>query len=357
MCRLCTQALPEEAFAEKLLQTVNAAAVNQMLSLGHRSGLFDTLAGMAPATSDAIAARAGLNERYVREWLGAVVVSGVVLYDPDEQQYHLPDSHAAFLTRAASPNNLAVIAQYLPMLGSVEDRVLECFREGGGLRYEEYPGFHRVMAEDSGQAVVCNLFSHILPLVDRLEARLIQGIEVLDLGCGSGRALLSMARRYPDSRFVGYDLSPQAIDNARREADRLRLDNIVFSVRNVAAIEDTGRFDLITAFDAIHDQAHPERVLAAAARALRPEGVFLMVDIAASSRLENNLDHPLAPTLYALSCMHCMSVSLGQGGRGLGTVWGRELAVEMLREAGFARTDVHQLEHDIQNYYYVNRKG
>ncbi|GGO77530.1 transcriptional regulator [Marinobacterium nitratireducens] len=357
MCRLCTQALPEEAFAEKLLETVNAAALNQMLSLGHRSGLFDCLAGMKPATSAAIAARAGLNERYVREWLGAMVVSGILLYDPDDECYQLPDSHAAFLTRAASPNNLAVMAQFMPMLGSVENRVLECFRNGGGLRYDEYPGFHRVMAEDSGQSVVSCLFSHILPLVDGLEGRLQRGIEVLDLGCGSGRALLAMAQRYPASRFVGLDFSAEAVGNARREATRLRLENIDFEVRDVARLDDRERFGLITAFDAIHDQAEPARVLSAAARALHPEGIFLMVDIAASSRLEDNIGHPLAPTLYAISCMHCMSVSLGQGGPGLGTVWGRELAQQMLREAGFRHTKVHRLEHDIQNYYYVNRKA
>lgn len=356
MCRLCAQILPEEAFAEKVLDIINGAAINQMLSLGHQSGLFDTLAGLEPATSEAIAERAGLNERYVREWLGAMVVSGILVYDPDAALYHLPPSHAAFLTRDASPNNLAVVAQFMPMLGTVEGGILECFRKGGGLRYEEYPGFHRVMAEDSGQSVVMNLFSHILPLVDGLDARLRDGIEVLDLGCGSGRALIAMAQCYPASRFVGYDLSHEAVGNARGEADRLQLGNIEFAVRDVSRLDDRDRFDLVTAFDAIHDQARPERVLAVVNEVLKADGVFLMVDIAASSRLENNVGHPLAPTLYAISCMHCMSVSLGQGGRGLGTVWGRELALSMLQEAGFGHTEVHQLEHDIQNYYYVNRK-
>src|SRR5690606_3222684 len=109
--------------------------------------------------------------------------------------------------------------------------------------------------------------------------------------------------------------------------------------------------DLVTAFDAIHDQARPAAVLANIRRALRPGGVFLMQDIRASSHLERNKDHPLGPYLYTISTMHCMSVSLATGGEGLGTVWGEEKALEMLREAGFARVELHRLPHDIMNNY------
>jgi len=156
--------------------------------LGHRTGLFDGMAEMPAAGSEAIAARCGLNERYVREWLGAMVASGVVDYDPRDGTYALPPEHAAFLTRAATPADLAVYAQYIPLLGAVEDDVLACFRAGGGVPYARFERFHEVMAEDSGQTVLPVLKSHILPLVPGLDERLKDGIRVLDVGCGRGPA-------------------------------------------------------------------------------------------------------------------------------------------------------------------------
>jgi 2-polyprenyl-3-methyl-5-hydroxy-6-metoxy-1,4-benzoquinol methylase len=135
------------------------------------------------------------------------------------------------------------------------------------------------------------------------------------------------------------------------------LSNVRFEVKDVTMLGEVGRYDLITAFDAIHDQARPATVLFNIATALRPEGVFLMQDIAGSSHVHNNLDHPIAPFLYTISCMHCMTVSLAQDGEGLGTMWGEEKALEMLAEAGFNNVAVKQLPHDFQNNYYICPKG
>src|SRR5690606_29166154 len=139
-----------------------------MVAIGHRTGLFDALSGLPPATSSEIAEAAALDERYVREWLGAMVTSGVVSIDPNSQRYSLPAEHAASLTRAAAADNMAVFAQYISSLGGVEDHVVKCFREGGGVPYEKFPRFHEVMEEDSGQSVLSSLESHILPLVPGL---------------------------------------------------------------------------------------------------------------------------------------------------------------------------------------------
>src|SRR5579864_3591677 len=138
------------AFEKRLVGVLNAGALCLMTSLGHRVGLFDAMADMPAAGSEAIAARCGLNERYVREWLGAMVASGVVDYDSRDGTYALPPEHAAFLTRAATPANLAVFTQYIPLLGAVEDDVVACFRAGGGVPYARFERFHEVMAEDSG---------------------------------------------------------------------------------------------------------------------------------------------------------------------------------------------------------------
>ena len=363
MCNACLPLLndaePPDQFANQLIDMLNQGAMSLMVSIGHRTGLFDSMAELPPSTAEQIAAYAGLEPRYVKEWLSAMVVGGVVQYRADDGLFVLPESHAVLLTRSGSPDNLAVFAQYIGMLGQVEDRIVDCFRVGGGVGYQHYPRFHEVMAEDSGQTVLAALETQILPLVPGIAARLERGIRVLDVGCGRGRVLLRLAASYPNSAFVGYELSADALQQARREASRQDLGNVQLVERDLTNFHETAEadgFDLVTAFDAIHDQAAPQNVLNGIHRTLRPGGTFLMQDIRASSRLENNLEHPIAPLLYTLSTMHCMTVSLAQGGAGLGTMWGEELATEMLRKAGFVEIHVHQLAHDFQNSFYVTRK-
>ena len=159
------------AFEKKVVDILNAGALNLMLSVGHRTGLFDAMAGMVPTTSAEIAKKAGLQERYVREWLGAMTVSRIVDHDGKAGTYALPPEHAALITRGAPNGNLAVFAQYIPLLGTVEDDVVRCFREGGGVPYERFGRFHEVMAEDSGQTVLPALIEKILPLIPGLIGR------------------------------------------------------------------------------------------------------------------------------------------------------------------------------------------
>jgi ubiquinone/menaquinone biosynthesis C-methylase UbiE len=349
-----------EAFAEQMVGLLNGGALALMISIGHRTRLFDTMAQLPPATSGQIAEAAALHERYVREWLAAMVTGGIVHYTPlafngkaHDGHYHLPAEHAAWLTRSASPNNLAVYAQDIGMFGSVEDEIIKAFRHGGGVPYAAFHRFHSVMAEESGQTVVAALIDQILPLVPGLITRLQDGIDVLDLGCGRGRALTLMAESFPNSHFTGYDFSQEAIAGARAEAAQKQLNNVSFKVKDAAMLDESNRYDLICTFDAIHDQAQPDLVLANIHRMLRQEGIYLMQDIAASSYLHKNLDHPMGPFLYTTSTMHCMTVSLAQGGAGLGTMWGEETALQMLAAAGFANVEVKQLAHDVFNNFYI----
>jgi len=349
-----------DEFADKLLEMLNQGALSLMVSIGHRTGLFDLMEELDWADVDQIAGQGGLERRYVKEWLAALVSGGIVRYRPEEQKYQLPREHAALLCRNAAPDNIAVFAQYIGMLGRVEDRIVACFRHGGGVGYEHYPNFQNVMAEDSGQTVLAALDDHILPLITGIEQRLEQGICVLDIGCGKALALLHLAERFPASEFHGYDLSAEALANARELARTRGLTNVYFERRDLTHFNrdaEPQKFDLITAFDAIHDQAAPQNVLDGIYRSLKTGGQFLMQDIRASSHLENNLDHPIAPLLYTLSTMHCMTVSLAQGGAGLGTMWGEEKAHEMLACAGFHQVSTHQLDHDFQNNFYVMQKG
>jgi SAM-dependent methyltransferase len=346
-----------EAFMTRMVGTLNEAFLAMMVSIGHQTNLFDTMAELPPTTSDEIARAAGLQERYVREWLGAMVTGRVVDYDPTRRTYVLPREHAAALTRAAGASNIATSMLWVSCIGQVEPEVVKCFRQGGGVPYEAYARFHEVMRHWSGQILDETLIERTLPLVAGLVERLQKGIDVLDVGCGSGHAINLMARASPRSSFTGYDFSEEAMVAARAEAAAWELTNANFFVQDLAAMLDRARFDFITAFDAIHDQAQPRKVLAGIAAAVRPGGTFLMVDDRASSHLHENLDHPLGPFLYGVSTMHCMTVSLAQGGEGLGTVWGEQKARALLKEAGFAEIAVHQLPGDIANNYYVARRG
>lgn len=359
MCSNCNLQLDQtqsDAFAERLVGIINDGALGLMISLGYRTRLFDVMEGREPSTSREIADAAQLHERYVREWLGAMVTGKIVDYHPADKTYRLPAEHAAWLTRQNAPNNVAVTAQWLTMIGQVEDRIVETFKKGGGLQYSEYNRFNEVMADESSQTVVTPLIETLLPLVPGLTAKLEQGINVLDIGCGRGRAMIALARHFPNSRFTGYDFLPEAVREAESEAARLGLTNVAFMVQDAAAIDEQERYDLIFTFDSVHDQADPAALLKNIFTALKPDGVYFCQDIAGSSQVENNIDHPVAPLMYAISTTHCMSVSLAQNGAGLGTMWGKELATQMMREAGFTSVELKELDHDFINYYYIVRK-
>jgi 2-polyprenyl-3-methyl-5-hydroxy-6-metoxy-1,4-benzoquinol methylase len=345
-----------ERFSERTLQIINDGALALMMSIGHRTGLFDSMARLPPSPARAIAKAAQLNERYVTEWLGAMVTGGIVEYDEATGRYRLPPEHASSLTREASPNNVAVTTQWIAVLGGAEDAVVDAFRHGRGVPYSEYKRFHEVMAEESRQTVVAGLREHILPLAGGLVERLTAGIDVLDIACGSGHAVVAMAEMFPASRFTGVDMSGEAISAARADVSTRRLRNATFVLGDAAELRGEPEYDLITAFDAIHDQARPAQVLERIYQSLRPGGVFLMQDIAGRTKLADNMANPLAPFGYTISCMHCMSVSLAAGGPGLGAMWGQEKALEMLEAAGFRNVVVHMLPHDPINYYYVTVK-
>lgn len=346
-----------KGFVETLLTHYNSAAITTMLSIGHKTGLLDTMGKLSWATSEAIAGAAGLNERYVREWLASLVVGRIVEYDPKRRTYRLPAEHAASLVPGAPLGNLAVYAQFMPMAGSAQDHVIEHFKHGGGTHYHDYPHFHDIMAEDSDQTIVGALNDKVVPLVPGLKEKLEAGINVLDVGCGKGRAMIALAAAYPRSQFRGYDFSADAIEKGRAEIVQKGLTNVELVVFDMANFAEINRYDVITTFDAVHDQKHPQDLIRGIHAALKPGGTYVMQDIAGSAHLENNMDMPMASHLYAISCLHCMAISLGQGGDGLGTMWGWETAKAMLEKAGFASIDKHELEHDPLNVWFVSTKA
>ena len=345
-----------EAFADQLVGAINGASVVALTSIGSRAGLFEAMAGGPAATSREIAEAAGLDERYVREWLGGMVVGKVIDYDASTQTYRLPPEHAAFLTEEAGPNNLSVLAQVFPYFGVVQEELVASFQNGGGVPYESYPDFQVMQARTTTAYLDASLVQAVLPLAPGVVDALQSGAEALDIGTGAGHAVNVMAAAFPNSRFTGYDFSADGIALGREESERMRLTNTRFEVRDIANLGATSQYDLITAIELVHDLARPLDVLRGVYDSLKPDGTFLVVDIAASSLLEENMDHPLGPTLYTFSVYHCMTVSLAQGGVGLGTVVGEQKVTELLHEAGFRHVEVKHIEGDIFYAYYIAKK-
>jgi 2-polyprenyl-3-methyl-5-hydroxy-6-metoxy-1,4-benzoquinol methylase len=342
-------------FARKLFGHYTSGILTLLVDVGHKTGLFEA-AAKGTGTSQEIADRAGLDERYVREWLAAMATGGVIEYDAASKSFTLPPEHALCLTGSSS-RNLAAASQNLPMLSKRLPRIVECFRAGGGVSYSEYrPDFTEAM--DASWRLLYDglLIKGFLPAAKGLPERLKSGIRVADVGCGTGHAVNLMAREYPASTFVGYDLGEDAIAKARAEARELGLGNAAFEVLDVTRLHAEPAFDLITSFDAIHDQRDPATVLRRIADAIAPGGVYLMVEPKASSKLEENIGNPFAPYIYGMSVLHCMTVSLAAGGAGLGTAWGEQTARRMLGEAGFASVEVVDAPGP-QNSIYICHRG
>jgi SAM-dependent methyltransferase len=284
-----------------------------------------------------------------------MATGGIVEYDAGSRTYTLPPEHAMCLTGTSS-RNLAPNSHMLPMLASRMERVAECFRAGGGVPYSAFrPDF--TGAQDASWRLLYDglLVKSFLPAVTGLPQRLEAGIRVADVGCGTGHAVNVMAREHPASSFVGYDWGEDAVARGRAEAAAMGLGNTRFEAMDITRMPPEPKFDLITSFDSIHDQRDPATVLRRIADALAPDGVYLMIEPKASSRLEDNIGNPFAPYMYGVSVLHCLTVSLAEGGTGLGTCWGEQVARQMLAEAGFSQVEVVDAPGP-QNSIYICRR-
>jgi len=342
-------------FGAKMLGLYTGAILTKLIDIGYQTGLFEA-STQGPATSEELSQRAGLRERYVREWLGAMATGGVYRYDAQTQQYTLPDEHAAALTGKGA-SNISPMSRIIDHFGTHLPALVRCFHEGGGIPYAAYrPVFTQCMDDIWRRIFDQHLVTVFITAVPGLTASLQRGIDVMDIGCGTGHAMNLLAQAFPASRFTGYDIAEDAIEQANAERREMGLANASFAILDVTRLPASPQYELITAFDAIHDQAAPAVVLEAVGRALKPDGTFFMVDFKFSSRVEDNLGNPFAPMYYGISLMHCMPVSLAQGGAGLGTVWGEQTARRMLKEAGFKSVQVLDTPRP-QNCIYVCRHG
>lgn len=338
-----------------LLTVLNSGMLALMISVGERTGLFETMRSLPASTSVQVAAASGLNERYVREWLAAMTAGAIVAHDPDADTFELRPGYAEALSRGiGGPASIAGMFQHVPMLAKVDNRIVEHFRLGGGVSYDTYEQLWGAGNWYDLDAVDPMAVDHVLSLIPGFSERLVEGIDVADVGCGSGAQLNLLARRFPASRFVGYELAEGvALRTAREVAKAQRLSNVHFVVQDATTMDGTDKFDLVLTFDAIHDQVRPDLALRGIARSLKPSGVYVATDISGSTTLSDNLDDPLNVFKYTWSVMYCMTVSLAYGGMGLGTMWGEERARTMMAEAGFTNVRTVHLPGDLINCCHV----
>ena len=324
-----------------------------MVDLGHRLGLFEAAAGAGPLTASELAERAGCDARNVEEWLGAVTTGGIFVLHGDGR-YELPAAWVPVVT-GPGPANVARSAAMVTALAPVVPRAADAVRTGLGLPYEVYrPGFAEAVAAGSGPLFEAALGDGYLAAAPELSGRLAAGgLRCLDVGCGSGHATVVAALAFPGNDWVGVDLDEEAVAAARKRAEAAGA-TARFEAADAHDLASQPPWDLVTAFDTVHDAADPARLLGRIRAALAPHGVFLMVDVKAHTGVARNLDHPMAPWLYGLSTLHCLQVSLHGGGAGLGTAWGREQAEELLAAAGFD-VQVTTVPEDRVNLVYVCR--
>lgn len=343
-----------EAFAGKALGDISSGMVTALAALGDRLGLFKALAASGPATSAALAARTSLNERYVREWLGGMAAAGYLAYDPTSGQFTLPPEHAPVLAEEGGPFFIGgPCALLLAEIGQI-GRITQAFRTGGGVppaAYDEelWDGQDRL----SAGWVDHQLTQTWIPSLPSVEAILVRGGAVADIGCGRGRALIKLAQVYPNAHFVGYDIFAPAIAHATTRAQAAGVADRVRFQQLDAGLGLPATYDLVTTFDVVHDVADPPALLRAIREALAPDGRYICLEINCSDKLEDNAG-PLGALFHGISVFYCLPASLAVGGPGLGTLGLPERRLDSLcRDAGFRRVSRLPLDDPFHSLYEI----
>ncbi|WP_369356134.1 class I SAM-dependent methyltransferase [Streptomyces sp. cg2] len=333
-----------DAFLDRVITDAGAAVAGLCTSLGDRLGLYRAMAGAGPLTSAELAARTGLVERYVRGWLAAQVAGAYVVHASDGDTYLLPDEHAAVLADPGLPSYAAGFFTVLQALYATEDSLLEAFRTGEGIGWEEHaPALFEGTAKFFRPGYTAALVPEWLAALDGVVEKLERGGTVADVGCGFGYSTALMARAFPNSRFTGFDFHRPSVVAARGiAAEQGVADRVSFEV--AGADDFPGEdFDLITFFGCLHDIGDPGAALRHAEHALADGGTCMVVEPGgtsrtqsggASARDEENIN-PVGRTLTAASVAVCLPTAPAQHGpQALGNHAGERVLRELAEAAG-----------------------
>ncbi len=341
-----------EAFMNKVVGDFSATLISAMCTLGDRLDLFKNLDAAGPATSEELAQRTGLNERYLREWLSALFCAGYLTYEPADRRFTLPPEHAQVLAAEGTPMFLGGAFQNLPPLFGVLDGIEQAFRHGGGVPMSAFdPRMFDTQDRETAAVYDQMLVSQWLPTLPDVQALLERGCDVADVGCGRGRALINLAKAFPTGRYTGFDAFPLNVRKARASVEAAGVAERVRIEEQDVAHGLPATYDLITSFDVVHDAVDPAGMLRAIRQAMRPGGRYVAVEPGISDKLEQN-SGPLGALFYADSVLYCMTVSLAEGGAGLGTAGLPESKLrELCLAAGFADIRRMPVEDPFHNVY------
>jgi 2-polyprenyl-3-methyl-5-hydroxy-6-metoxy-1,4-benzoquinol methylase len=352
-----------KAGGERVFGYLKGMAVSAMIYLGDRLGLYRAMNGAGPLTSDELAQRTNLHERWVREWIRGQAAAGLIDYTGDGR-FELSPEVAMFLADPDSPKLAVGIFSDLPQRMAVVEKLPQSFKTGLGLNYdargpEGAAGIERVF----GNWFRFLLVPQVLPKLDGVEKKLRAGAKAADIGCGAGMALVEMAKAFPHSQFHGYDISRHALARAQANSTAAqanstaaRVTNVTFHDAAVDRLPTDNSFDFLTTFDCIHDMTRPAEMIQAIRKALKPDGTWFIADIKSLPTFEENLEkNPMTALMYAFSVMGCMSSALSEpGGAGLGTLgFNESVARQMTAAAGFTRFRRIEFDNPMNAYYEV----
>jgi len=348
-----------EGLAERIFGASIAALELAAIHIGDRLGFYRLLAEEGAATAGELARRAGTAPRYTREWLEQQAVAGIVSVDapgvdPEERRYALPDGHRAVLVEEEDPSYTAPLARLTIGVMRPIERLVRAYRTGEGVPYEAYGEDTREGIATTNRPMFANELAGWLEAVPEVHERLRAQApaRVVDLACGSGWSSIAIARAYPEVTVDALDLDAASIDTARRNVATAGLaDRVRPAARDAADPALTGRYDLVTIFEALHDMDHPVRALTAARGLLGPGGCVLVGDERVADRFDAPGDE-LERFNYGWSVLHCLAVgSMHADSARTGTVIRSDTVRRYAAEAGFGRVDVLPIENDFWRFY------
>lgn len=344
-----------KAFGKQVRRDTYAMVFGNMAYIGDQLGLFKIMAKSGPVTVEQLAEHSSCHARYIREWLSAMAVAGWIEYDAAASVFTLPPEHAPYLADENYPAFMGGVMESVVPLAYAVPKVMECFRNGGGLHLaDHHPDMSRVTDRLNAPTYTYFLTRTWIPdLLPDVHKKLKAGAEVVDVGCGSGTVLVAMARAYPQSRFRGYEPHEISSQRAQARVTQEGLEDRVEIFNAAAGSLPDKSFDFVTTFDVIHDLAEPQVLLQDIHRALKPDGTYLMMELNASSRLDEMMGHPMAKMLYSISTMYCVPASLADGGEGIGNCMGEELPRQMCLDVGFSSFQKLDFDHPMAALYEI----
>ena len=344
-------------YSFQVFSKLEGAVTSGMIHLGDRLGLYSAMrAAGTPLTTSALAEATGLHERWVREWAFNQAAARLIMVD-DEERFSLSEEAVAVLATPDHPAYGMGMFHRLPQTMKTLDDMPESFRSGIGHDYDSHGCEGAVGIERSFEPWNnAFLIPAVLPALDGVVERLDAGINVVDVGCGAGGAVLLMAEAYPESRFTGYDISQHALDRAATKLLASGVRNASFADPRQSPMPTDHSVDLITTFDCIHDMTHPQQMMEALRAAIAPDGTWLLVDIKAQDTFAENMrKNPMASLMYGISVLSCMSSAMSAAdGAGLGTLGLSEtIARTMSAAAGFTRFRRLNVENSVNAFYEI----